>query len=558
MAPREVLGRGCRRPARFLRGVVGLGLVAAGAGCAAILGFEDTTLREGDEGGVVPTVDGGADATAGEGGAGRVSVRPTNLVVRRGKSADLALDLVRGPNDTGTYTFTLEGLPAGVTAAPATLDGAATTTTLTVAATAGATLGSSAARVVTSGSGGAIAPLDVALLVADASGSHDTTFDGDGVVLDSSKGAASTFFAVALTAEGNVVAGGAGLGAGANAGWLLRRYSATGAPDATFNAVAAAAVPKDGELRAIAIEPTGRIVCVGTSSPGVAQQTQLTIARFNPNGSIDATFAPPTGIVRMPAGESILGSNGYGVALQPDGAIIVVGARRTAGVQEVGIAARFKSDGTRDGTFNAGTTIAIPDARLVGAAVEPGGNIVFAGSSTGGALPAYLLTRRTSAGAVDPGFGTAGTTTFGNTYRANGFVRLPSGELALVGDVRQGTAAYTAGVTSDKGAAIFARAFANVAAAGFYGVAAQDEGRFVAAGHVAALNGEARVERILADGGKDGTFSDAGTAVIEPGGVPNNVEVGLYAVAVQKDGRIVVAGNRSGVGGGGVVHRIWP
>ena len=65
---------------------------------------------------------------------------------------------------------------------------------------------------------------------------------------------------------------------------------------------------------------------------------------------------------------------------------------------------------------------------------------------------------------------------------------------------------------------------------------------------VSDANAEARVERVLPDGGIDGTFGTSGAALVNA--------ATLYATAVQSDGRIVVAGNTSQ--GGGIVVRLWP
>jgi len=536
-----------RRLARSAGFAVAVGLVGAGAGCAAILGFEDTTLRAAD----AADVDGGdgsdLDGDARDASVPLLTVTPNRLVLRRGASASLE---VRAPGAAPGTTLTASGLPAGVSSAPAilTADGAAR---LELTASPVAALGTATARVAASIAGAA--PVDVPLLVADASGSVDNTFDQDGLVIDGSKGVAATFHALALAADGSIVAGGAGNGAGPAAGWMLRRYSASGAADAAFTAATATA-PADGEVRAVAIDGAGRILAVGTSLAAPSPVAQLTVARFQPNGTLDATFAG--GIVRLPPAESPQGSSGYGLAVQPDGSVVVVGARRGVGPQEIGIAARFKVDGTRDAAFNGGATLALPDTRLVGAALGAGGAVLLAGSTTTGAPPAYFVTQRTSTGAPDATFGTGGVQTFGPTFRANAAARLEDGSYVVVGDIRQGASGFTAGLVSSKGAPVFARTTSALTGAAYFGVAAHDEGRFVAAGHVAAANGEARVDRMFVDGGPDPSFSDAGTAVLEPGGVPNGFDVALHAVVVQKDGRILVGGNRSNAGA--ILYRVWP
>lgn len=552
-----------RRLARSAPAIVGgaaavlaaLALVPALDGCSLILGFEDTTLRAGAEAG--PMIDSGPNDEGGprpDSGSSHLSVKPTSLVLRRGQGADLTVDLTRGSDVTGTVTARLSDLPAGVTAASATLAPTETTAVIHLTAAASATLGP--ATITLNADGSALPPLPIPLLVADLPGSLDVTFDSDGLVSDASRGVGATFLALAVQADGEIVAaGGASAMSPPLNGWVIRRYASNGVPDTAFNAATTVGgvSPSDGQAQAIAIDAKGNIVCVGFTQP--APSRQLTIVRLLPAGALDKTFGG-TGIVRIATEVPATASFGLGVAIQPDGAIVVVGSRRDlVGTNETGILTRFLENGARDTTFNGGTTIAVAGTRFVGVASDANGLLV-GGSTIGGSLPSYVATRRTALGAVDTTFGTGGTAAFGNTYRANAFARLADGSVALVGDVQQGAAGYTAGVATPKGADVFARAYGNATGAGFFGIAVQADGNVIAAGHTAVTNGEARVQRILPDGNKDLTFGTAGQATIEAAGTPNGIDVTLFAAAVQADGRILVAGNRTIAGA--VIYRLWP
>jgi uncharacterized delta-60 repeat protein len=529
-----------------------LGALVAASGCALVLGFEDTKLRAEDgEGGTTPDAGPDVDVVLPDSGPSRLTTNPAAPVLRRGATADLVVEIARGSDVTGVVTATLSDLPVGVTATTAMLTPPATTATLKLTAAANATLGIKTIKLTAGGT--TLPPASIPLLVADPAGKLDITFDSDGFLADPSRGPAATFFAVAVQPDQRIVAAGAaGLG-GAQPlnGWIVRRYSAAGVPDTAFNTATAAGLPADGEIHAIAVDAMGRIVCVGVSDAPL----KLTIVRMSASGAIDKTFGGPTGIVRLPVEVAQTTSFGLGVAVQADGKVIAVGVRRDLANAETGIITRFNDNGLRDPMFNAGATIAVPGTRFVGAAVDATG-VLVAGSTIGGALPSYVITRRTAAGAVDPTFGANGTASFGNTYRATGFARLADGSIALVGDVQQGTPGYTAGLASPKGTSVFARGYGNSPAASFFGIAIQADNRIVASGHTAVANGEARVERLLADGNRDPSFSDAGTAVIEPGGSVNGVDVTLFGAAVQADGRILASGNRTAAGA--VIYRLWP
>jgi uncharacterized delta-60 repeat protein len=520
------------------------------AGCAAVLGFDDTTLRaEGDEGGV--TADGAVTDEGGprsDGGLSRLTVKPASPVVRRGASAEITVEITRGSDVTGTVTARLSDLPSGVTATTAALAPTATTATLKLTASANATLGPTTIRL--NADGTSLPAAEIPLLVADPAGALDLSFDSDGFVIDSSKATGGTFYTVGVLGDQRVVAGGGGT---ATAGWMMRRFASNGAPDTAFNALASAmgTAPVNGEARAFAVDASGNIVFVGSSTQPPAAQQQLTLVRLKPTGALDTTFA--SGVIRPLIGEAPGGSVGLAVAIQADGAIVVVGSRRDVLNNESGVIARFKPNGTRDAAFNGGASVAITGTRFVGLSLE-GGSVLAAGSTTQGPLPSYFLTRRTATGANDATFGNAGTAAFGNTYRANAFAPLADGSSALVGDVQVGAAGYTAGVANAKGSGVFARGYGNAPGAGFFGIAVQSDSRIIAAGHTAP-NGEARVGRILPDGNPDTSFGKGGTAILEPAGSPA-VDVTLFGAALQADGRILVCGNRSNAGA--ILYRLWP
>ena len=556
---RRLLARIRARLARLSRlaRVAPAALVATAGlgGCSLVLGFEDTTLRSGADAG--PSDSGGPADEGGprpDAGASGLSVKPTSLVIRRGAGVDLTVDLARGADVTGPVTARLSGLPAGVTAASATLAPNETTAVVHLTATATATLGP--ATITLNADGSPLPPVSIPLLVADLPGSLDVTFDSDGLVSDPSRGVGSTFLAASVQADGKIIAAGGAAAAGAALnGWVIRRYDSNGVPDTTFNTATSAAgvAPAEGQAQAIAVDAKGNIVCVGFTQP--APTRQLTIVRLLSTGALDKTFGG-TGIVRIPGEPPATGSFGFGVAVQPDGAIVVAGERRDlVGGNLAGIVTRFLESGARDTTFNGGATVVTANTRFVGVSGDADGFLV-GGSTIGGSLPSYFATRRTAQGLIDATFGSGGTAAFGNTYRANAFARLADGSFALVGDVASGAAGYTAGVATPKGLGVFARAYGNATGAGFFGIAVQADGNIIAAGHTAVTNGEARVQRLLPTGDKDVAFGTAGTATIEAAGTANGIDVTLFAAAVQPDARILVAGNRTNAGA--VIYRLWP
>ncbi len=513
----------------------------AASGCAAVLGFEDTTLRpEETDGGGDQTRDGGPDAT-GDGATARLTAQPSEVVLRQGGSAEVTVTVVRGADVQGPVAVTVTDLPAGVTAAPATIPDKKTTAKVTFTAAADAPFGTATAKL--SVDKGGLAPIPIDVLVAGASGAPDTTFDGDGFAVDATKGAGATFYAVAVQPDGNVLA--AGAGAGLTPGWLVRRFGAGGAADKAFTS-ALGALPNDGEVRAIALEPTtNKVFLAGASGPGLGP-TQLTVMRRLATGAPDATFA--SGAFRFTLADAPGGSTAFALAPLADGSVLVVGTRRDAGNKTSGIAIRLKKDGTRDTTFNGGNAVVVADNDFIGVAPGPAGSFFIAGTDASAQLGSFYLTKRLVTGLPDGSFGAGGATTFGLGFRAHGFVRMPDGSLVVAGESAQAGNVYTLGRTDAAGGQVFARGIATAAGASFNAVTADASGRMIAAGNGAGAGAEARVSRVQLDGTVDATFGNAGSALVNA--------TTLSAAAVQADGRILAAGSRAQTGA--VVVRIWP
>jgi uncharacterized delta-60 repeat protein len=524
-------------------GVVALSLTLSLAGCAAILGFEDTTVvvdltDGGDTDGEPP----GDDSDGGEAGAGRITANPSSIVLRRGTSTQVAVDLQRGTDITGAVTVTFTDLPAGVTVTPAQLADGVSTGNVTLAAAKNAALGPATIHLGLTPP--AFAPTSVSLLVSDTPGALDVTFDADGIYLDSTKGLAATFYALAPQTDGKLLAG----GQSQPQGWMMRRLGPAGAPDSTFSALG---MPNDGELRAITFDAAGNVVAVGSSTNGIFQE--LTVVRLGPTGTIDPKFAT-NGIFRLSNLDAPGGSNGYAVAIQPDGMILAAGSIKVAGGED-GIVVRVKTDGTKDTTFGTAGIATVKKNHFVGVSVAPGNTVALAGTDNTLATPTFFVGRRTSTGAADATFGTAGGTSFGTTFRANGFAQLPDGSLAVVGDAQTANQ-YTAGVASATGGMQWVRAEAIVTNASLFAAAAQADGAIIAAGSSTGPAAEARVFRFAANNGAlDTTFGTNGSAILaqRPGSA---FDVTLVAAAIQPDGRIVVSGNRSSAGA--CIFRLWP
>ena len=119
------------------------------------------------------------------------------------------------------------------------------------------------------------------------------------------------------------------------------RINQDGSYDATFNA---AGSYYGGGINAVIVQPDGKILVCGMISPNSDNRVKH-IVRLNADGTTDTTFNTGTG-----ANSSILG-----MALQPDGKVIIGGWFTSYNGNLCNRIARLNANGTLDTNFNPGT-----------------------------------------------------------------------------------------------------------------------------------------------------------------------------------------------------------
>src|SRR5262249_35295547 len=110
----------------------------------------------------------------------------------------------------------------------------------------------------------------------------------------------------------------------------------------------------DDKVRAVAIQPDGKIVITGyTNNGGLGNPGHIFLARYNPDGSRDLTFGEggkQSTFIYVPF-DYTYNDEAYAVALQSDGKIIVAGDAETTNGYDFALA-RYKINGTLDSTFS--------------------------------------------------------------------------------------------------------------------------------------------------------------------------------------------------------------
>lgn len=262
----------------------------------------------------------------------------------------------------------------------------------------------------------------------------------------------------------------------------LARLLPGGAIDTTFNPGLGA----DGKIWMMVLQKDQKILLVGQFNKlnGVDVNT---IARLNPNGSLDTTF-------NAGAGANGASRSSYAVALQQDGRIYVGGSFTQFGGKPANCIARLYPDGRLDSTFKSNPGISEPTGSIVVLSVFaiaplPEGKVLIGGCfSKLDGVNRKGLARVDSTGGLDvsfdPGSGLGGTND-----------------------------PYT------------------------HRILVQRDGRILLAGRFGTYNNasRSRVVRINENGALDASFN--------PGTGAGNADCNSRAIALQCDGNLIVGGN---------------
>jgi uncharacterized delta-60 repeat protein len=225
----------------------------------------------------------------------------------------------------------------------------------------------------------------------------------------------------------------------------------SGSPDNTFGSsgtVTTDITPNSDGATDVVIQTDGKIVVAGQGSTGGVFTNVFLLARYKTDGSLDSSFGT-NGTVTTSFTEG--SANARAVALQTDGRILVVGDAHPLAGAYFNALARYKADGTPDSTFGTNGKVAKSVGvycDLYDVAIQTDGKIVVVGSfqsTTGGTVFVGLQRYKTN-GTLDSTFGINGTVTRGPGVDNRGFA------LALQSDgkiVIAGSTKLTSGGTND-------------------------------------------------------------------------------------------------------------
>ena len=315
----------------------------------------------------------------------------------------------------------------------------------------------------------------------------------------------------------------------------LVRLNDDGTLDITFLLNTAGGLGGQTFRPVLALQPQDGKIVVGGSFRQAAGQARSALARFNPDGSLDAAFAPPT------TAAALVGS----VAVQPDGRILAGSFNNVPIVANVTqMLVRFTATGAFDNSF-AGPNLGVRPAFSGGATtllVQPDGKILFAFSN--GVVPPGSIVRLTGSGTTDPTWNIPIAPAFSapvNSLQllAGGQVVFAGSPQPLVSPTSVGTGVGQLTSTGDPDLSV---SVPLLQAAGLVrDMALQPDGKLLVVGTFTEINGSlARgLARLNSAGSVDVAYTNA---VVITGGFPTKV-------VLQANGSALVAGRFRTLGG---------
>ena len=310
----------------------------------------------------------------------------------------------------------------------------------------------------------------------------------------------------------------------------------------------------------IAVQPDGKIILVSSTILNGTGQRNFYIARFNPNGALDASFGVD-GIVITHFSQN---EEAVDVAVQTDGRIVVVGnsSPSAAGGNSSCAVARYLPDGALDASFDGDgkTIIAVPGSASTQAsavALQTDGRIVVAGYVSGGAGGFdFLVFRLTAAGAPDTTFSGDGfaVNNFGGIDVFRDVVVQTDGKIVAAGNsdvsgsqdlaLARYDQSGTLDNSFDSDGIVFTDFNSTLEAAN--SIALDQNGRIVAAGftyNFATQSFNSTAARYNPNGSLDTTFDADGKLTLDI--APGSDDKADFAI-IEAGGKIIIAGEAAG------------
>jgi uncharacterized delta-60 repeat protein len=355
---------------------------------------------------------------------------------------------------------------------------------------------------------------------------------------------------LALQSDGKIVAAGWGR-INAKMQIVLSRYLSNGSIDIAFGNTGKGynitLVGSESQALGVAIQTDGKILVTGYANlNGVSQ---IIVVRYTTAGIKDSTFGI-NGVASVSVG---IAAGANALVIQPDGSIVVAGAAIINNVTQL-LVARFLSNGTLDSSFGVSgiVTTTVPGATQATAnavVLQTNNKIVISGFALLSGVNNFLVARYNADGTIDNSFGTNGITTMtiGSNAQAQSVGLQSDGKIIVIGfsDLQTAIARYDQNGILDT--SFGASGITKTSSSGNQSVSAmagvvESDNTILAAGYaVPSLETNDLHQFFLAHytatGILDPAFGANGIALTDIGTTAE-----AYAIALQNDGKIVLGG----------------
>jgi uncharacterized delta-60 repeat protein len=396
------------------------------------------------------------------------------------------------------------------------------------------------------------------ILFSQASGSLDLSFGDEGkLVLDN--GFTDLFHPVMVQEDQKIVALGSSLDQAYQITAMVYRFLPNGELDNTFGTDGIFSYKLNFETNLVdgVIKEDGKILLVGSTTNYSNYWTML--VQLDEYGQFDNTFGENGVVVQRISPElPFIEDFGYGLALQPDGKILVAGKAHDDEYRYHPYVARFLENGEPDTSFGQNGVVTIPvieqsnDFKSI--VLQPDGKILAAGHYSPALSTFYMLAARfLPDGTPDDSFGINGTVIYNYTTVDNkvfGMALTAEGNVLLTGFTATEQYNYSMLTVQLDPAGNLNAAFGNGGVIfydmGDYDVAfrtmVQEDNKILVVGGSGAPppvgNSSMMVWRYNANGTPDTSFGNDGIASYDFGAT---VDEGM-GIAIQADDKIVVVG----------------
>ncbi len=307
------------------------------------------------------------------------------------------------------------------------------------------------------------------------------------------------------------------------------------------------------DVTGIVAQSDGKVLLAGTFLAPAPNFRDIYVARLTTQGAFDTTYGGGFGFSQLNLGDP---DQGGGLMLLGNGKIQVSGATTTSGPgggRRFVLAQLLNPQGTFDPAFGGGSGRIVDRYNTLGVsgdadggltAARQGSNTIVAGFSTHGGATDFAAVRVDSGGAKDGSFASGGEVRYvdfvGGDDVARDVAVAPDGKIVLVGVTGPGTAGGNIGVARLTTDGNLDNSFNGNGKALIQGsgraVAIQPDGKIVVAG---TSGGDFIIARFNDNGSLDSGFGSGGRAFVDFG-APLDI---ANDVVLQPDGKILVAGS---------------